>query len=251
MSQVVHFTPIEMEEARQKQAGGDPNVWFQPAWDPESYAWQQMTDFTAEHPMGIAPADPLQVWASEHATDTWNAPESENLALQYGKGAAAPLDYNLDNPYSQAARDYFNTFMMPKIQNQMGLAGLGKSSSLANAMSMGETEFMLPIFQDYLNQQQQERNRMAGLVPSMTALGAQDFQRQNQTLANALQTGQTMREVAQQPLSAQYQDLLRRQALAEEAEFVPYGTFIPSTFGQNVMSFGNSQGSATVKQGMK
>lgn len=209
-------------------------------YKPEDYEWNQATDFTAANPMQIAGADPLQVWASQHATDTWNTPEGEQLALQYGQQAGSPLDYNLDNPYTNAAADYFNRLMLPTIQNQMGLAGLGRSSSLANAMALGQTNYTMPVMQDYLNQQQAEKNRQAGLVSSMSALGAEEFARKNQTLANAQQIGGTMREIAQQPLSSEYQDYLRRQALAEEATFVPFGAFVPSTIGQNVWQVGST-----------
>jgi hypothetical protein len=142
--------------------------------------------------------------------------------------------------------------LTPQIQNQMGLAGLGKSSSLANALVLGKSSYMLPLIQDYLGREQQTLQNQATMygqmVPQLASLGAQETNRTLQAINAALQTGGTLRAAAQEPLTAAYQDFLRRQALSEEALF-PFRETLTAGIGPNAWSESYGTQNAAQKSG--
>jgi hypothetical protein len=129
----------------------------------------------------------------------------------------------------------------------MGLAGLGKSSSLANALALGKASQLSPLILDYINREQNALNResdmYAGLMPQFTALGGMQTSREQAAISDAMQAGGTLRGIEQEPLTAQYQDFLRRQALSEQALFVPFGATAGPSIGPEAKS--ESQGTQT------
>ena len=222
------------------------------------------TNYLAANPMQTAGADPLQTWAAEGVKGLGDQTEAEKVAMQYGlkasslagrmaTGAGAATD-----PAVLAASDAFEKLMAPGIENQMGLAGLGKSSSLANALALGKSSQMAPLITDYINREQNalnnEANMYAGLMPQFTALGGVETSREQAALNDAMQIGGTMRGIEQEPLTAQYQDFLRRQALSEQALFVPFGATAGASIGPNATSESQgtqeSWGSGKASQGM-
>jgi hypothetical protein len=141
----------------------------------------------------------------------------------------------------------------------MGLAGLGKSSSLANALALGKSQYMLPLIQGALEREQgaltNQANMFGSLMPQFSALGQAESQRTLNALNDAMQVGTTMRGVAQEPLTAAYQDFLRRQALSEQALFAPFGAMASASIGPNATSQSQQQstqgGTSKMSSGFK
>ena len=221
-------------------------------------------NYTAANPMAVAPADPLQQWAAASTKDLANQPEAERIAMEYGRlapelaGRMATGAGVMQDPAVLAASEAFEKLMAPGIENQMGLAGLGKSSSLANALALGKSSQMAPLIMDYINREQNvlnnQANMYAGLMPQFGALGAAESARNLGAVNAGMQVGGTMRGIEQEPLTSQYQDFLRRQALSEQALFVPFGATAGPSIGPNATSESQgtqtSWGSGTTKQGM-
>ena len=216
-----------------------------------------LTNYTTEHPMETAPADPLQNWVSSNVLKTWETPEQRAQAMDYmGKavdlsGRTATGEGIESSPAVLKASEAFDRLMQPQIENQMGLSGLGKSSSLGNAMAMGKTTYMLPMIQDELAREQaaitNQANMYAGMVPQLEGMSTADLARQLQTLNAAATQGGTMRGIAQEPLTAAYQDYLRRQALAEQAVYLPFGATATASIGQKSEAQQTSQQNASGK----
>jgi hypothetical protein len=236
-----------------------------PIWtySPDQYETKEITpNFLAEHQMGVAGADPLQAWAAAHISDLLNTPQGENTATLYGllapqiAGKMATGEGVMQDPAVIAASKAFEQLNAPGIENQMGLAGLGKSSSLANSLALSKTQYMLPLIQDYITRQQNAINNQAqmygNLMPQFAGLGAAETNRLTAALNDASQMGATMRGIAQEPLTAAYQDFLRRQALAEQALFVPFGAMATASIGPQATSESRQSGTSTGKmsQGM-
>ena len=232
-------------------------------YNPEDYETKQLTpNYLAANPMQTAGLDPLQDWAAQNVTNLTNTPQGEQIAAQYGAlapllagrmatGAGAATD-----PAVLAAQAAFEKLTAPQIENQMGLAGLGKSSSLGNAMSLGNAQMLTPLIMDYINREQSaltnQANMYASLMPQFSALGGAETARMLNALNDAMQIGGVRRGVAQEPLTAEYQDFLRRQALAEQALFVPFGATAGASIGPagKSESQGSTVGSSQMSQGM-
>ena len=221
-------------------------------------------NFLTPTPMATAPVDPLQTWTSENVKNLLNTPEAEKTAAQYG--ALAPIAAGRmatgagveKDPAVLAASAAFDKLMAPVIENQMGLAGLGRSSSLANSLALGKSSQLAPLIQDYINREQttlnNQANMYASLMPQFSSLGAAETSRLTAALNDAMQVGGTMRGIAQEPLSAAYQDFLRRQALSEQALFVPFGAMAGPSIGPSATSTSTgtqtSTGGSKMSQGM-
>lgn len=230
---------------------------------PEDYETTQLTpNYLASNPMGVAGADPLQTWAASHITDLLNTPQGEQTASMYGllapilAGRMATGAGVESDPAVLAASQAFEKLLAPGIENQMGLAGLGKSSSLANSLAMSKTQYMLPLIQDYITREQNTMNQQAqmygSLMPQFAGIGAAETQRLTAALNDAAQMGGTMRGITQEPLTAAYQDFLRRQALAEQALFVPFGAMASASIGPKATSESEQKGTSSgeMSQGM-
>jgi len=115
---------------------------------------------------------------------------------------------------------------------------------------------MLPLIQDYISREQgtltNQANMYGSLMSQFAGLGSSDTARQLQAVNAASQTGATLRAAAQEPLTAQYQDFLRRQALSEQALFVPFGATATASIGPKSDSTysGYQSGSGSASQGM-
>jgi len=230
---------------------------------PEDYITRQTApNYLAENPMQVAPENELQKWAAANVTSLTNTPEGERIAAMYGQmapllagrmatGAGVERD-----PAVLAANAAFDKLMAPSIENQMGLSGLGRSSSLANSLSLGKASQLAPLIQDYINREQNtltnQANMYASLMPQFSALGGAETARLTAALNDAMQIGGTERGIAQEPLTAQYQDFLRRQALSEQALFVPFGAMASASIGpkSESQSQGQTSGTSEMSQGM-
>ena len=232
-------------------------------YNPEDYTTKQTSpNYLEANPMKVAGADPLQTWAAENVKSLVNTPQGEQTASLYGTlapllagrmatGAGAATD-----PAVLAAGDAFDKLMAPLIENQMGLAGLGKSSSLANSLALGKSSQLAPLIQDYITREQatmtNQANMYASLMPQFSALGGAETTRLLNALNDAAQIGGVQRGITQEPLTAEYQDYLRRQALAEQALFVPFGATAGPSIGpvSSSESQGTTSGTGKMSQGM-
>jgi hypothetical protein len=221
-----------------------------------------LTGFLDANPQQIAGADPLQTWASQNVGQLLNVPQGEQTASQYGTlasqlaGRMATGAGVEQDPAILAANAAFDKLMAPQIENQMGLAGLGKSSSLANSLALGKASQLAPMIQDYIGREQSaldnQANMYAGLMPQFAALGGAETNRLMSALNDSMQIGGTMRGIAQDPLNAEYADYLRRQALSEQALFVPFGAMAGPSIGpsSSASSQGTQFSAGSMSQGM-
>jgi hypothetical protein len=133
-----------------------------------------------------------------------------------------------DSPSLSAAREAYTRTIQPRIENTAAVSGLGRSTALTNAMAQAEAEYMTPLIESELGREERGIAREG----EMTLQGIQA----------ALQSGGLERSIEQSEYGAEYEDQLRRQALAEQALFVPMGSLLPSTIGRGSKTSG--------KQGM-
>lgn len=228
--------------------------------DPSS-AVQQTPNFLSPQVQQIAPLTDLEQQAISMTPGLAQTPEAELLAMLYAQQAGqAPSSEQYWAPGAFEASPYYNTAYgafqsgaLPTIENQMALSGLGRSSSAADAIAQGWSQMLPTALSQYATQYVEpqmgrEENalaRMAGLVPSLGAIGTQDTARQLQAINAMFQGGGLQRTVEQSALDAMYADILRQQALAEEALFTPMGLLFPSSIGQ----MGSSSTSTSGKSG--
>jgi len=221
--------------------------------------YQKTPDFTAAHPQGIADLSPLEQWAMLMTPGMWDRPEAEQQSMDYATqigGAQVPSNVPYyqgsafqESPFYQTGKTAFEEGIAPLIENQMALSGLGTSSSLANALSLGWGQQVPQILSQYatqyvepqLQRQMQQQQLIASMIPQLAGLGAQETGRELQTINAALQAGGLERGVRQAQEDALYADLLRRQALSEQALFGPMG-MLPSAVGSRTVSTTSAEG---------
>jgi hypothetical protein len=122
------------------------------------------------------------------------------------------------SPSLQAARQAFTTAIEPRIVNQATLAGLGRSTAVPQALAQAEAQYLSPLIEAELGREERGIGREAQL-----RLGA---------IEEAFRGGGMERDVEAQRAAAEQQDFLRRQALAEQGLFLPFGQLAPSAIGQ-------------------
>lgn len=135
----------------------------------------------------------------------------ENLA-----GFGRPIT---EAPTIQAGKQAFENIVAPSIVNQATLAGLGRSTAVPAILQRQGAAFTLPLVEAELGRRERALGGLAGL-------------------------GTEERNVAQAGFEAKRLDDLRRQAIAEEALFTPFGQLAPSGVTQQVTgkTTGGSQG---------
>jgi hypothetical protein len=164
------------------------------------------------------------------------------------------------DPAIGAALNNFNLNVAPGIQNQAGMAGLGDSSALTNAMARAQASMMTPLYQDAFAREQHTQDRgygateeelarrersannaaqaQQGLVDRLMGLSTQRQGQQQSAIGTAMDVGGQFRDIGQQRNNASYQDFLRQQALGEQSAFVPFGQTVPSALGSRTMQTG-------------
>src|SRR5262249_25064395 len=75
-------------------------------------------------------------------------------------------------------------------------------------------------------------------ISQLLGLSQMNNTRQGNAIDQLAQLGATERGVAQQGNESAYNELLRRQALAESATYQPFGSAMPSALGSRQMSTG-------------
>jgi hypothetical protein len=180
----------------------------------------------------------------------------------------APLG---QSPDTQAAMNAWNALVRPQVQNQMGLAGLGRSGALGDALSLSETQAVVPFLQQEIANRQQsaqalpglqmqaagmlpqtqfqaagmlpgQQMQAAGMLPQIQAGAAQALPSlESQQMQAGISTGDYLRNIQQQQLDAPYQDFLRRQALSENL-LSGGAAIMPSTFGSTMAQMTHGPG---------
>lgn len=201
-----------------------------------------LTQFASPNPQAVVGPHSLETQAMELAPQTWYEPLATTYGTQFALGApmlAGPVELTAEQlanaPTMLAARQAFELTGMPTIQNQMALAGLGRSTSMGDMLSRAWVASYLPLAQSEIARYQAARDLQAQLMGQMAGtlagIGQAETARELQALNAMAQLGQTGRNIVQAAYDALYADFLRRQALAEQALFGPMGMF-PSTIGQ-------------------
>ncbi len=166
------------------------------------------------------------------------------------------------NPMVQAAMNDYQMNVMPGIQDQFNLMGLGRSSASGNAQAKAQAGMLLPIYQQLAGLENEGINRETMAGEQTAGRGQQEIDRlyggteselgrrersataqtqgQQQMFENMMamdqmtnaqrqsgagqlfDMGGQARDYAQQGNTSQYQDFLRRQGLSEEA-LNPFG----------------------------
>jgi hypothetical protein len=204
------------------------------------------------------------------ATPFWQSPGIQ-VASQHGyepgqtfAGQRVTGESISGNPLITAAMNDYQQNVMPGIQDQFNLMGLGRSTASGNAQARAQAGMLLPLYQQMAgleneginretmagentaNRGQQEIDRMYGGTEAELArherssnaqtegqqwlaqfMASQDQQSNAQRMGGAEQLfgmGGQARDYAQQANQSQYQDFLRNMGLSEEA-LNPFGGF--------------------------
>lgn len=156
-------------------------------------------------------------------------------------------------PATVAGMESWENMVKPQVQQELALAGLGRSGALGTAMAKSRTEAAVPLLQ------QEIENRMAVLpilqeiskmeqgreiypreqtvkalsdsANMMRQLGDSTFNQQLKGIITQLQAGEIPRDVAEQQFERAYNDFLRLQALSEAATLGVFGSLAPSSIG--------------------
>jgi hypothetical protein len=144
-----------------------------------------------------------------------------------------------------AALAEFQRLIQPGLENQYSLSGLGRSTALPAALSLGQASMLTPLMMDALAREQHRLDRGYGSteeelgrrerssvrraeatsqrIGQLMGLSAQQYGQRQGAIQTGLQAGGVQRGVAQQGLSNAYTDFLRRQGLSEQALYAPFG----------------------------
>jgi hypothetical protein len=160
------------------------------------------------------------------------------------------------DPAIAAANTTFRRAMMPMIQNQAALAGLGRSNALTNATAAQQAQTLLPLIQGGLQREESGINRRLGTTMEtanqlfgrdMTRAGAlqglgrgdqeamyrtagamqgvagERMARQLQQIQQLAQQGGNIRGIRQEGKDAKFNDLMRRFGAYEQSLQGPLG----------------------------
>jgi hypothetical protein len=164
------------------------------------------------------------------------------------------------NPVIQALQSNFNRQISPQIQRQMELMGLGASSATANALANAWGGMAAPVMESQLGREERSIDRRMGGVESELGRQERSAVRQSEALQNliptfmgmsgqsrgnlqgainqAFQGDQYLRGLGQAQNEAEYNEILRQQALREQALFGPFGQTMPAAFGSRQIQSG-------------
>lgn len=208
----------------------------------------QAGDFISKQPLQIAPLSATQQLGINLVPQIGETPEQEQWAfdtVQAAPGVAGTVptmtsEELLASPTIQAQQAAFEAITQPTIENEMALQGLSRGGATGNELAMAEASMLTPLMQEEIARQERGIEREAGAMQTSAqtagALGAQQTGRTQAEQEAAMSAGGVERDVTQATNDAEYQDMLRRQALYEASLFTPLGGFVPSTIGQTTMT---------------
>lgn len=207
-----------------------------------------LSQFLDPNPTQVAPLSGTQQNAVNLTNRNLNQAQSplssaESVQAAYGL-APTPETGNLeDSQIAQAGQRYFSSEMRPGIENSATMQGLGRSTSLSNALAAAEGATMLPLMQGEQSRRDAQQMQRAGLVMPQYNV---EQGRRDAMIGQGLQAGDVERAVTQEGYNATATDALRRQGISEQALFGPLGQ-LPSTIGQSTTSKTKSSGGGMFK----
>jgi hypothetical protein len=214
----------------------------------------QLSDYSGDYIRGVSGLGALEGWAAEKIPTMWDEPSQRSLENQYIDlantlaGKQATGENIATNPAVLAASDAYEKLMRPEVENQMGLSGLGRSSALANALATGKTTHMTTTVENALAREQESyQNQAAQYSTSASLLEDQinaDTSRKLSAISAASSMGATQRSLTQAYYDAIYENFIRKQALAEQAVYTPFGATATASIGQK----GSSESQSTSDQ---
>ena len=201
-----------------------------------------IADYGRSNPLRTAGTSNLQGKAISNLGANLDAARNPLESTEQAQVARRLFDVNRptgnleDGATVQAGRRYYQANIAPEVENRAALSGLGRSTALTNAAASTEASTMLPLLQA----EQARRDRLHELEVGtyLPILGGEQARR-DALIGAGFQGGQVERGIEQDQNTAQYQDFLRRQGLAEQAVFGPLNQ-LPSTFGQKTSVSGQS-----------
>ena len=168
-----------------------------------------------------------------------------------------------DDPAFQAAQQAYESRIMPLIQQQASMAGLGNSTALTNALGSAQAQYLLPTVQDTLARQErgidrelqalmggagglmsgagmEQQGRMAGVnalgqggqmsnnnlmsgTQGLFNMGNQEQMNQLNAINSLMQTGGNARGISQTQQDAQYNEWIRQMTGFENSMFSALG----------------------------
>ena len=168
-----------------------------------------------------------------------------------------------NDPAVAAANETFQQAMMPMIQNQAALSGLGRSTAMTNALSAQQAQTMLPLIQEAMAREERgigqevqtglqagqgyagigrdmsgrmlggaggmmnlanmQGQRQANAAGMFTGLQGQQHGQMMDQIGAAMGSGQYGRNMTQEGLDAAYNEFLRKSGMFEDAVQGPLG----------------------------
>jgi hypothetical protein len=145
----------------------------------------------------------------------------EELGKRRVTGANLPT-----SPSFAAAQEAYNTAIRPGIENTAAVSGLGRSTALTNADAAARAAYLQPTIEAELAREERGNQNEAQMLLSQ--------------IQAELSGGGLERGIEQAGYESEQADRMRRQALAEQALFLPMGQLLPSTIGQQSTTRGKS-----------
>ncbi len=214
-----------------------------------------LSQYLASRPQEIAPLTDLQNYGASLVPTLNQQPLNETLSqwasLTAPDIAARSLasQISADDPLVKAQQQAFEANSLPLIQNQAAKMGLGRSSSVLDAMARGEAATLPGAINTALStelaQQQGQVAALAQGASNLAGLSTADTARTQGAINTAETVGAVQQTNQQQVLNAAYQDYLRRMGLSEEAVTAGMGV-APSTIGTASVSSGTQYINPTV-----
>lgn len=232
-------------------------------------------DFAQWGPRGVADLSPLQAYGLQNipglfneeraSQGAWNALEAvpelaarpvETPPAELGQLAqlwettSGPIG---SSPATRSGMEAWRQTVLPTVQNEMALMGLGRSGPALEEIARSQTGALTPLLQQEienrmrsvpmlgdvasaqtartLHPRDQTINALLQSIPMATTLGESMFSQRATAIEQALRGGQITREVAQQEFDAANEEKNRLQALSEAASLGPLGQALPSMIG--------------------
>jgi hypothetical protein len=200
-----------------------------------------VSQFTGSNPLQVPGLTENQKYAGSQVGNINNRPIGEIMAFEsLGKATGAADrrvtgDNLMNSPSLKAASDAFDQFTAPALSNKFKLMGLGKSSSLGNALATGKASVLQPAIEAELGREERYNRNVSDVYGSAAnqyeGFGREETGRTLSSIDAGLKAGGVERESLMQDAEAQLNDYLRRQGLSEQALFAPFSQ-LPSTIGQ-------------------
>lgn len=137
------------------------------------------------------------------------------------------------DPAVQQANKVFQDVMSPMIKDAAGLAGIGKSGAMTNALSAQQAQTLLPLIQGSMQREERGIDRRLGGTQAAAAglqgVGGQTFG-----------MGEGTRNIEQEILNAPYDEQMRLFSEALNSIYGPFG-MIPGMFGSSSTTTGGGK----------